>query len=214
MKKLLLATTASVSLLALVACGGPEENNDRSSGPAVPSPETTTENASNQGNTGENPQANTAQQEASIAAAVVEIPEDKIEEVNNAPTSLIDGAEQKIVFQDSDSLSHLEYTPPPEEVIVGVWVLENFEHARIKLENGYLAGVTGCNNFTGKYEVGTQYEIAFSSVGVTAMECGPKRMRIENELIKGIRAAVLFQVKRNRLVITDEFGGELVFTNR
>ncbi|MEL6820068.1 MAG: META domain-containing protein [Pseudomonadota bacterium] len=197
MKKFLLATTTSVMLFGLAACGGQQESEDSSTN-------TSGAQESTQGAAEPTPQKS---EDASLA---LEIPEDQSPEAEK-PHGLL-GGERVVLWNSTDNSQTLEYLRPTDELLTRVWMLKAANEARIKLDNGVLAGVTGCNNFTGNYEYNDEGKIEFSSIGSTKMSCSPEVMNIENRMLNIIRNAESFAVNETDLVIIGQDGQRLSFT--
>ena len=93
-------------------------------------------------------------------------------------------------------------------------MLKAANQARIKLDNGTVAGVTGCNNFTGNYQYSDEGNIEFSSIGSTKMSCSEEIMNIENHMLSVFRSAERFSVSETELVIFGQDGKQLSFTQK
>ncbi|MEO0542801.1 MAG: META domain-containing protein [Pseudomonadota bacterium] len=207
MKKRLHAATAGLLLLVLSGCGGGEDNNESSSAPNGASQDPSAMQPDSETNT-----ANSDDNAAGPVARIIEIPPEKVEQIERLESDEIWHAEDKIVLWKARPASGvLDVLPPDEELIARVWALERNRDARIKLDEGVLAGVTGCNNVTGNYELGEDSRIEFVDIATTKMQCSEEVMEIESEMISVIRAAYFFTVNRTELVFFDAYGRRLVF---
>ncbi|MEO1747934.1 MAG: META domain-containing protein [Pseudomonadota bacterium] len=199
MKKKLMATAIGIMLFGLAACGGQQDSEESSAKP-------TEENNSPQTSAQASPGA------TETVSPVLEVPDDELPGTGNEHGLL--GGEKVVLWNATESTETLEYTRPTGELLTRVWILSASTDARIKLDDGVLAGVTGCNNFTGNYQFSDDGAIKFSSIGSTKMSCTQEVMEIENRLLNVIRSAVRFVVNETELVIFSEDGQRLSFTQR
>lgn len=73
-------------------------------------------------------------------------------------------------------------------------------HIILKIENNRVVGNSGCNNFTGEYEILANKRIRFSKVASTKMMC--LNMEIENNMFKIFDEVANYEISGDVLVLS------------
>jgi heat shock protein HslJ len=82
---------------------------------------------------------------------------------------------------------------------------ENFREAHmvLHLDASRLAGSTGCNTLTGRYQV-KNTRIAFNQVATTKMACPTAPMKTEQDFLTALKQANAWHVEGARLELLDD----------
>ncbi|MCC5902754.1 MAG: META domain-containing protein [Halomonas sp.] len=91
-----------------------------------------------------------------------------------------------------------------------VTTAENLREAHMVLhtDNARLAGSTGCNSFTGRYQAEGKY-LTFGQVATTKMACAATQMRNEQEMLSTFKQVAKWRIKGSTLLLEDTNGKPL-----
>ena len=101
------------------------------------------------------------------------------------------------------------------------WTLESFSldgpgqpvpegvEATATFANGTVQGNSGCNSFSGRYEL-SGVALTFGPLASTMMACDPPQGVVEGAVLAGLEATASFRIEDGALTLLDATGGELL----
>lgn len=75
--------------------------------------------------------------------------------------------------------------------------------------DGIVQGESGCNSFSGGYELSGD-SLTFGPLASTMMACEQPQSDVEAAVLAGLEATATFRVEEGRLVLLDEAGSQLL----